>query len=581
MLIFKSISFKNFLSFGNVFQKINLKSNELTLILGENRDTVENTTASRNGTGKTAILQAITYALYGQSLAKIKKDNLVNKSNFKNMETIIEFEKDNIEYRIERGRKPNYLKFFVNHKVISEETNDAQGENKETQEVIENILGFSYSLFKQIIALNAYQESILTLGSSEQRILIEELLGLSVITEKSKKLGDMIKDIKNNIKEEEFKLKTIKDTNDKVIQTLNDLQNKSSIWNINHEKNIEKIVSEIDNLLKVDIEKEINLHNKIIEYSTLVNEQRKINDDIERYMRNISSKQNKLIKFYSELKTIKNSKCPTCDQDIHNEKGELLKEKILILIDNEESEILIEENKLNDLKSKVKLVNIITQQTFYPNLQNAYKHKQIMENYETNLNKEINNINPFLDQIESLSKNAIQDYNTNLLIEYKSILEHQEFLYRILTNKDSFVRKQIMKQNLSYLNQRLTYYLSKIGLPHSVKYQSDLNVDIENLGQDFDYDSLSKGERTRLSLSLSFAFRDTFEMLAGNCNLLWLDEADSNTDQSFYDNWIAILKDFVRNHKKSVFLVSHQESIIPRVDNIIMVIKEVGFSNIG
>ena len=158
--------------------------------------------------------------------------------------------------------------------------------------------------------------------------------------------------------------------------------------------------------------------------------------------------------------------------------------------------------------------------------------------------------------------------------------EHQEFLLKLLTNKDSFIRKKIIDQNLAYLNNRLTYYLDKLGLPHLVEFQNDLSVEITQLGQDLDFDNLSRGERNRLILGLSFAFRDVWESLYQNINLLFIDELiDSGMDASGVENSLHVLKKIGRDREKNIFLISHRDELVGRVNYILKVIKEGGFTS--
>jgi ABC-type multidrug transport system ATPase subunit len=150
----------------------------------------------------------------------------------------------------------------------------------------------------------------------------------------------------------------------------------------------------------------------------------------------------------------------------------------------------------------------------------------------------------------------------------------------LLTNKDSFIRKKIIQQNLSYLNSRLTYYLDRIGLPHQVVFQNDLTVEITDLGRDLDFDNLSRGERNRLILSMSWAFRDVYESLFNTINLLFVDElVDSGMDSIGVENSLAIMKKMARDGGKSVWLVSHRDELIGRVNNILKVTKEAGFTS--
>ena len=151
---------------------------------------------------------------------------------------------------------------------------------------------------------------------------------------------------------------------------------------------------------------------------------------------------------------------------------------------------------------------------------------------------------------------------------------------RLLTDKGSFIRKRIIDQNLNYLNKRLEYYLDKTGLPHEVKFLNDLTVEITELGKDLDFDNLSRGERNRLILGLSFAFRDVWESLYQNINLLFIDELiDSGMDSAGVESSLAILKKMSRERGKNIFLISHRDELMGRVNRVLKVIKENGFTS--
>jgi DNA repair exonuclease SbcCD ATPase subunit len=166
------------------------------------------------------------------------------------------------------------------------------------------------------------------------------------------------------------------------------------------------------------------------------------------------------------------------------------------------------------------------------------------------------------------------------LNELTRLQEHQDFLLKLLTNKDSFIRKKIIEQNLSYLNNRLTHYLDRIGLPHQVIFQNDLTVEITELGRDLDFDNLSRGERNRLILSMSWAFRDVWESLYHPINVLFIDElVDSGMDTQGVENSLALLKKMSRERSKSIWLVSHRDELAGRVENILRVVKENGFTS--
>ena len=182
MIQIHNLTVKNFMSVGNATQAIDFNRQDLTLVLGENLDLGGD--GSRNGTGKTTIINALSYALFGQALSNIRKDNLVNKTNGKNMLVSLDFHVGGTEFRIERGRKPNVLKFYVNNEA-QEATDEAQGDSRETQDAIERTLGMSHDMFQHVLALNTYTAPFLSLKANEQRTIIEQLLGITLLSEKA------------------------------------------------------------------------------------------------------------------------------------------------------------------------------------------------------------------------------------------------------------------------------------------------------------------------------------------------------------------------------------------------------------
>ena len=218
--------------------------------------------------------------------------------------------------------------------------------------------------------------------------------------------------------------------------------------------------------------------------------------------------------------------------------------------------------------------------TFYNSIDAAQEHRNTLVNLEQQIERKAQDTDPYAEQIAEMEIEAIEEISWDTINELTKIKDHQEFLLKLLTNKDSFIRKRIIDQNLSYLNARLDYYLQNIGLPHSVEFKNDLSVEIQELGRDLDFDNLSRGERNRLILSLSWAFRDVWESLYQPINLLFIDElVDSGMDSSGVENSMGVLKHMSRKRNKSVWLVSHKDELVGRVNNVLKVIKENGFTS--
>jgi DNA repair exonuclease SbcCD ATPase subunit len=287
-------------------------------------------------------------------------------------------------------------------------------------------------------------------------------------------------------------------------------------------------------------------------------------------------------KYSKEIEKLVDKTCPACEQALHDHKHDELS---TIAGKNLEDAYVYLQKVSGDLATIDSSIKIIGEQprkptTFYDTEAEALGHKNNLEQLELNLTSKIDEINPYQEQIAELKRTAIQDLqweNINSLIKLK---DHQEFLHKLLTNKDSFIRKKIIDQNLSYLNKRLSYYIDKLGLPHRVIFQNDLNVEITQLGQDLDFDNLSRGERNRLILSMSFAFRDVWEGLYQSINLLFIDElVDAGMDAAGVESALAVLKKMARERNKNIYLISHKDELIGRVNTVLRVIKENGFTS--
>ena len=579
----KSISCKNFQSVGNVLQAVSFEKEHLTLVLGENLDLGGDSGDSRNGVGKSTMLNALSYALYGQALTNIRKENLINKTNGKNMSTSAEIEVEGVNYRIERGRKPNFLKLFVNNQEQTvTEIDDAQGDSRETQKYIEHLIGMSHTMFKHIVALNTYTEPFLSMRASDQREIIEQLLGITVLSEKAENLKLQIKSIKDNIQTESFKIDGIKVANENVQKSIDSLGIKSSAWETKKNQDLKNLGKAILQLSSVDINSELDSHESLKQWNINNNKLKDLNKQKATLESAISQSQKTCDKYGKELVSLANKTCHACEQTLHDHKHE---EMIVIATAHLEDSQTYFDKVSVDLETILKEIELIGNlprppTTFYETEAEAQGHKNNLASLEKNLENKIIENNPYNEQIEELKNTALQEISWNTINEFSRIKDHQEFLYKLLTNKDSFIRKKIIDQNLSYLNTRLSYYTDTIGLPHKVVFQNDLNIEISQLGQELDFDSLSRGERNRLILSLSFAFRDVWENLYQHINLLVVDELlDSGLDPAGIEAGLGILKKMARERNKNIFLISHREELIGRVDSILKVVKSNGFTS--
>ena len=685
MIQIKNLTVKNFMSVGNATQGIDFDRKDLTLVLGENLDLGGD--GSRNGTGKTTIINALSYALYGQALSNIRKDNLVNKTNGKNMLVSLDFTVNGTEYKIERGRKPNVLRFYVNSEAqIS--TDEAQGDSRETQDAIERIMNMSHDMFKHVLALNTYTEPFLSLKANDQRNIIEQLLGITLLSERADAIKELNRQTKDAISQEEFRIRATQDANKRIEEQIESLRRRQVLWQKKYDSDVAYLVAQYDELAKIDIEVELLAHKDLAiwtskksqydAYNALVARQTawqqkhaievatarqaysdKNRIDIEtellswtelaaynqrakditelekliaRCVADEAKEQKVTDKLRAEIEELKNHKCYACGQDFHDANHEnVLEAKLKALqesalqalatnsqwVENTdalkalgelgtkptthyktEAEAIRHSSELNSLKqvldTKEAEVNPYTEQlaeldevvvppmpvTHYDTETKAVEHRSRVNTLLNQIAVKGEEQDPYTEQITEMQQQALQVVSYDALNDLTRLQEHQDFLLKLLTSKDSFVRKKIIDQNLSYLNARLTHYLDRIGLPHTVRFQNDLSVSIEELGRELDFDNLSRGERNRLILSMSWAFRDVWESLYSPINLLFIDELiDNGLDTQGVENALALLKKMSRERHKSIWLVSHRDELAGRVENILKVVKENGFTS--
>jgi DNA repair exonuclease SbcCD ATPase subunit len=682
MITLKNITLRNFLSIGAVTQAVDFDKKELTLILGENLDLGGD--GARNGTGKTTLIQGLSYALFGVPINDIRKDNLVNRTNGKNMMVTLEFNVNGTEYKIERGRKPNILKFYVNN-VQEKGSEDQQGENKETQAAIERVLNMTPEMFRHIVVLNTYSQPFLALKNNEQKDIIEQLLGITLLSEKAEVVKELIRNSKDNIQQEEFRVKAIEEANKRVKEQIDAIKRRQTLWLKKHDEDLANYALEYDELLKIDIDTELLAHKDLViwnkqkqeqdTYNALVarstawqqkhdtdvsiahkayllkneydidselklwndlkawlvaeSEQKSIASAIDTQSKSITKEKKLIEKLEREVKELEDHKCYACGQDFHDEKHEQVTKEKTTLLDSARAELLQLETSLSINKSLVSELgtkptpsykteaeairhggdvsnlkkvwedkkqesNPFSEQlseltpvvlgtqpiTHYDTEREAVEHRGKVSAILQQIQNKAEETDPYAEQVADMESQALQAIDFEAINKLTKTMEHQKFLLDLLTSKDSFVRKKIIDQNLSYLNARLTHYLDKIGLPHNVIFKNDLQVEITELGRELDFDNLSRGERNRLILGLSFAFRDVWENLYPPINTLFIDELiDSGLDTQGVENSLAILKDMSRRRHKSIWLVSHREELAGRVPNVLKVVKENGFTS--
>ena len=579
MLTIKNVTAKNFMSVGNNTQAVTFDTEQLTLVLGHNLDLGGD--GSRNGTGKTTIINALSYGLYGEALTNIRRDNLINKTNGKGMIVTVDFDIDGREYRIERGRRPNTLKFYIDG--VENADDEQQGDSRETQKEIERVIGFPHNMFKHLIALNTYTEPFLSMKTNDQRDMIEQLLGITEISEKAELLKELLKGTKDNIKEEELRIQAVNNANKRIQKNIEEIESRSKAWNKNKSDKVNALQNSLDTLKETDIERELEKHRAMDVISKQYAQMQGLNSELSQLVTSSKRSTSTLDTLKENIQKAEDGVCPACGQETahletHEEYTTELKEK-----EQKEIDYFADlEIKITDVKGKLQDIGELPESpiTFYSSMEDALQHRHNLETITAQIEENIKDTNPYTEQVEQLQDTGLEDVSYDTMNELTRLKDHQEFLYKLLTSKDSFIRKKIIDQNLQYLNYRLGYYLEKLGLPHDVKFNSDLSVDITEYGRDLDFDNLSRGERNRLILGMSWAFRDIYESLNQPMNLMCIDElVDSGMDTTGVESALAVLKKMGRESKKNVFLISHKEELQGRVSNVLYVVKEGGFTS--
>jgi DNA repair exonuclease SbcCD ATPase subunit len=545
----------------------------------------------------------------------------------------------------------------------------------------------SADMFQHIIGLNSYTTPFLALKAADQRTIIEQLLGITLLSEKADAIKELNKKTKEDITREEFRVKGVEEANKRITEQIESLKRRQGLWTKKYDSDLAYLVNQYDELTQVDITAELLAHKDLALYNEQKRQIEQFQSILERQtqwknknqqeitaLESGLEKKNKLdiatelqahqdLATYNELskkitetktwitrceaderreqKTIDKlraeiaeleaHKCYACGQEFHDDKhSEVLKTKQTALqeaalqalatntqwlghtdtlvklgelgqkptthykteaeavkhsseIANLEQQIASKRNEVDPYEEQLtveppKLGRRPT--TIYKTEAEAIRHSNTVANLEQQITTKTSETDPYSEQIADMEANALQELSYDEINRLNRVLQHQDYLLDLLTNKKSFVRKRIIEQNLAYLNNRLTHYLERMGLPHQVLFQNDLSVEITELGRELDFDNLSRGERNRLILGLSFAFRDVWESLYSPVNALFVDELiDNGLDTIGVENSLALLKDMMRKRNKSIWLVSHRDELVSRVSSVLKVVKESGFTS--
>jgi DNA repair exonuclease SbcCD ATPase subunit len=437
-------------------------------------------------------------------------------------------------------------------------------------------------MFKHVLALNTYTEPFLSLKANDQRTIIEQLLGITLLSERADRIKELNRQTKDAIQSEEFRIRAVQEANKRIEEQIQSLEKRRTMWLKKQEEDCAGFEQAIGDLEHIDIDAEVQSHRDLEAFHI----KKKAIDEANRWIRQITAddaKQQKLLdKLKTEIAALDDHKCHSCGQDLHDNKQDELKQAKEALLQETALQLLANDTQRQEHQDTLTSLGElgVAPTVFYDTLEDALNHRNTLGTLRTSLDTRKTESDPYTEQITDMQGQALQVVSYDHLNELTRVQDHQDFLLKLLTSKDSFVRKKIIDQNLSYLNSRLTHYLDRIGLPHTVKFMNDLSVSIEELGRELDFDNLSRGERNRLILSMSWAFRDVWESLYSPINLLFIDEMiDNGLDTQGVENALGLLKKMSRERHKSIWLVSHRDELTSRVENILKVIKENGFTS--
>ena len=569
MIIFEKVSWMNFLSTGNHFTEVNLDKHKTTLIVGG------------NGAGKSTILDALTFGLYGKAFRRITKPQLVNTTNEKNCLVEIEFFVNSRKWTVVRGIKPNIFKIYRDGEVLDQDAH-ALDQQKWLEQ---NVLKMNYKSFTQIVILGSSTfVPFMQLTASNRREVIEDLLDIKIFSTMNNFIKDKIRVIKEDVKTLELKKESL---NDKVTMQkdfIEELKSRSEGDILEKNNKIKELGVEVDTqveknqLLQADIEDLIKNQEEVADASKRLIKLNNLKGKITQKVSTITKEH----KFFTE-----NRVCPTCTQDI-------------------EEEFRI--NKIDDAQNKAKELR-----SGYEELEEALKTEEKRERHFTALSKEItqlthgiskNNtrvsgctkqIRDLESEIQTLTTQLenrntehekLETFRSNLqdtytqLVDKKEKISYYDFTYGLL--KDGGVKTKIIKKYLPLINQQVNKYLQMMDFYINFKLDEEFNETIESpIHEDFSYSSFSEGEKSRIDLALIFAWREVARFKNSiNTNLMLFDEVfDSSLDGVGTEEFLKIIRFIVKD--ANIFVISHKGGMEDKFDNCIKFEKMKGFSRVA
>ena len=568
MITFKTIKWKNFLSTGQHFTEIDFTKNKTNLIIGT------------NGAGKSTILDALCFSLFGRSFRKINKPQLINTVNEKDCVVEVEFLIGTSEWKVIRGIKPNIFEIYCNDKVVDQ----VSAANDQQKWLEQTVLKMNYKSFTQIVILGSSAfVPFMQLPTSHRREVIEDLLDIKIFSSMNTVIKEKIRKIRDEVKTLELKKESLFDKVEMQKNFIEELENRG---NANINANKEKIVnldSEVvdcikeNTLIEEDVLNNIKKQEEVAGASDKLKKLGTLKGKISQKVSTITVEH----KFFNE-----NTVCPTCTQEIDEEfrinKINDAQNKAKDLQSGyKELEVAIkeEENREHQFITLSKEITKLTHEVSRNNTKISGCQRQIrdLENEIQKLTNQLKNRNSEHEKLESFQETLHNTYD-ELAIKKDSI-NYYDFSYGLL--KDGGVKSKIIKKYLPLINQQVNRYLQMMDFYINFTLDEEFNETVQSpIHEDFSYASFSEGEKQRIDLALLFTWREVARMKNSvNCNLMILDEIfDSSLDSSGTEEFLKIIQFVVKD--ANIFVISHKAGLEDRFESVIKFSKIKGFSRI-
>mgnify|MGYP003110733058 FL=1 len=568
MIIFKSITWKNFLSTGQHPTTLKLNDKATSLIVGS------------NGAGKSTVLDALTFSLYGKSFRKINKAQLINSTNEKNTLVEIEFSVNQTDWKVERGIKPNIFKIYRN----GEELNQNSSAVDQQKWLEQNVLKMNYKSFTQIVILGSSSfVPFMQLPCNSRREVVEDLLDIKIFSSMNDIVKQKIRSIKDEVKTLELKKESLKDKVEMQKNFIKKVENQSKDDIESKNRQIDSNQDKVETLFKDNF--------KLEECSVQVKEDMKQFESATVRLKEFGGIKGKMSqkiasivkehKFFSE-----NRVCPTCNQDIEESfrlnrigdsqnKAEELQQGYKELQQAIKEEELRESTFIQLSGDLSKTLNEIAQNNTLIN--EIQKQIRRLESEIQTLSSQVANKNTEHEKLEEF-RESLQDTYSNLA-ERKESISYYDFTYSLL--KDGGVKANIIKKYLPLINQQVNKYLQMMDFYINFKLDEEFNETIETpIHEDFTYSSFSEGEKMRIDLALLFTWREIARMKNSvNTNLLIMDEVfDSSLDGFGTEEFLKIIRFVIKD--ANIFVISHKTGMEDKFTDVLKFEKFKGFSRL-